>query len=99
MVRILCVMDNVVSGNKGLEARHGLSLYLEAGGKKVLFDFGQGKEIAASAMKLDNLYPYCQAGDYLYAALYDEKSQKYVTGFLALESLAEGEGGFISVGN
>ena len=59
----------------------------------------QGKEIAASAMKLDNLYPYCQAGDYLYAALYDEKSQKYVTGFLALESLAEGEGGFISVGN
>lgn len=52
MVRIVCVMDNVVSGNRGLQEKHGLSLYLEAGGKKLLFDFGQGKETWENGRRL-----------------------------------------------
>lgn len=52
MVRILCVMDNVVSGNKGLKAQHGLSFYLEAGGKKLLFDFGQGRDTWENGRRL-----------------------------------------------
>ena len=52
MVRILCVMDNVVSGNKGLKAQHGLSFYLEAGGKKLLFDFGQGRDTWENGKRL-----------------------------------------------
>ena len=92
--------EELIAHAKNLHMMESCALYEKTGEMGgFVYDFGQGKEIAASAMKLDNLYPYCQAGDYLYAALYDEKSQKYVTGFLALESLAEGEGGFISVGN
>lgn len=52
MVRIVCVMDNMVSGNRGLQAKHGLSLYLEAGEKKLLFDFGQGKETWENGRRL-----------------------------------------------
>lgn len=79
MVRILCVMDNVVSGNKGLEARHGLSLYLEAGGKKVLFDFGQGKETWENGKRLG--VPFDQL-DYL---VFSHSHYDHCAGFLWAE--------------
>lgn len=79
MVRILCVMDNVVSGNKGLKAQHGLSFYLEAGGKKLLFDFGQGKETWENGRRLG--VPF-SALDY---AVFSHSHYDHSAGFLWAE--------------
>ncbi|MEY8428307.1 hypothetical protein AALA00_11445 [Lachnospiraceae bacterium 46-15] len=92
--------EELIAHAKNLHMMEGYALYEkigETGG--FVYDFGQEKEIAAPAMKLDNLYPYCQAGDYLYTALYDEKSQEYPIGFIALDRLAEGEERLFIVAN
>lgn len=79
MVRVLCVMDNVVSGNRGLEARHGLSFYIEAGGKKLLFDFGLGKETWENGIRLG--VPFCKL-DYL---VFSHSHYDHCAGFLWAE--------------
>lgn len=43
-------MDN--SAGPGLAAEHGLSFWIEAGGKRILFDTGQGGALAANARAL-----------------------------------------------
>ena len=43
-MRLLTITDNVVYG-QGLFAEHGLSFWVEAGGKKILFDSGQSGEV------------------------------------------------------
>lgn len=53
MVRIMTVMDNAVSGNRGLKACHGLSFYIQSEQIKLLFDFGQGPETWENARRLN----------------------------------------------
>ena len=85
MVRILCVMDNVVSGNKGLTAKHGLSLYLEAGERKLLFDFGQGRETWENGRRLG--VPFHEL-DYL---VFSHSHYDHCAGFLWAEDLGINE--------
>lgn len=92
--------EELIAHVENVRMMEGYALYEKAGEEGgFVYDFGQEKEIAAPAMKLDNLYPYCQAGDYLYTAVYDEKSQEYAIGFFDFGGLTEGEDGFFSVGN
>ncbi len=85
MVRILCVMDNVVSGNKGLTAKHGLSLYLEAGERKLLFDFGQGRETWENGRRLG--VPFHEL-DYL---VFSHSHYDHCAGFLWAENFGINE--------
>jgi 7,8-dihydropterin-6-yl-methyl-4-(beta-D-ribofuranosyl)aminobenzene 5'-phosphate synthase len=50
-VRITILADNV-AGPRGLLAEHGLSLWIETGGRRVLFDAGQGLALAHNAAAL-----------------------------------------------
>jgi 7,8-dihydropterin-6-yl-methyl-4-(beta-D-ribofuranosyl)aminobenzene 5'-phosphate synthase len=50
-MRIVVLADNV-AGPRGLLAEHGLSLWLEAGGHRFLFDTGQGLALAHNAEAL-----------------------------------------------
>jgi 7,8-dihydropterin-6-yl-methyl-4-(beta-D-ribofuranosyl)aminobenzene 5'-phosphate synthase len=47
-VRIVVLADNV-AGPRGLLAEHGLSLWIEAGGHRILFDTGQGLALGHNA--------------------------------------------------
>jgi 7,8-dihydropterin-6-yl-methyl-4-(beta-D-ribofuranosyl)aminobenzene 5'-phosphate synthase len=47
-MRIVVLADNV-AGPRGLLAEHGLSLWLETGGHRILFDTGQGLALAHNA--------------------------------------------------
>lgn len=49
-MRITALVDN--AGNPGLRAEHGLSLWIEARGRRVLFDTGQGSALAHNARRL-----------------------------------------------
>ncbi len=48
----VCVLVEDTSRNTGLEAEHGLSLFIEAGGRRILFDTGQTDMFARNAQKL-----------------------------------------------
>jgi 7,8-dihydropterin-6-yl-methyl-4-(beta-D-ribofuranosyl)aminobenzene 5'-phosphate synthase len=50
-VRIVILADNV-AGPRGLLAEHGLSLWIESGGYRVLFDTGQGLVLGSNAKVL-----------------------------------------------
>jgi 7,8-dihydropterin-6-yl-methyl-4-(beta-D-ribofuranosyl)aminobenzene 5'-phosphate synthase len=50
LIKVL-VENTAVSGEFGSE--HGLSLYIEANGKKILFDTGRGELFLANATKLN----------------------------------------------
>ncbi len=52
MIKVLTLMDNVASENKALRAEHGLSYWVEAGGRRFLFDCGQGAATLANARRL-----------------------------------------------
>jgi 7,8-dihydropterin-6-yl-methyl-4-(beta-D-ribofuranosyl)aminobenzene 5'-phosphate synthase len=47
-MRIVVLADNL-AGPRGLLAEHGLSLWLETGGRRILFDTGQGLALAHNA--------------------------------------------------
>jgi 7,8-dihydropterin-6-yl-methyl-4-(beta-D-ribofuranosyl)aminobenzene 5'-phosphate synthase len=49
-VKITILVDNYAAD--GLSAEHGLSLWIETGGKRLLFDTGQGGVLASNAEKL-----------------------------------------------
>jgi 7,8-dihydropterin-6-yl-methyl-4-(beta-D-ribofuranosyl)aminobenzene 5'-phosphate synthase len=49
-IRITILVDN--RANEGLLAEHGLSLWIEASGQRLLFDTGQGPALASNAGKL-----------------------------------------------
>lgn len=49
-VKITILVDNYA--DDGLSAEHGLSLWIETGGKRILFDTGQGGVLASNADKL-----------------------------------------------
>ncbi len=49
--RITVLVENT-AGGRGLLAEHGLSFWIEWGGKRILFDTGQGKVLAANARRL-----------------------------------------------
>lgn len=49
-VKISILVDNYAED--GLSAEHGLSLWIETGGKRILFDTGQGGVLASNAEKL-----------------------------------------------
>jgi 7,8-dihydropterin-6-yl-methyl-4-(beta-D-ribofuranosyl)aminobenzene 5'-phosphate synthase len=49
-IRVTILVDN--HAGKGLAAEHGLSLFIEAGNRRILFDTGQGKALFANAEKL-----------------------------------------------
>ncbi|MBR5501141.1 MAG: MBL fold metallo-hydrolase [Clostridia bacterium] len=49
-MRIVCLTEN--TGKPGFEAEHGLSLYIEACGKKILFDMGQTDLFTRNACKM-----------------------------------------------
>jgi len=53
--RITTLVENTVPKGKGLIGEHGLSFYIEAGDRKILFDTGQGFALAknAEAMGID----------------------------------------------
>lgn len=53
MVRIMTVIDNAVSGNRGLKTCHGLSFYIQSEEIKILFDFGSGPETWENARRLN----------------------------------------------
>ncbi len=50
-MKIVTLIENLVYTN-GLRAEHGLSLYIDTGNKKVLFDTGQSWAFIANAEKL-----------------------------------------------
>ncbi len=50
-MRITCLTEN--TSKPGLEAEHGLSLYIEACGKRILFDMGQTDLFARNAGKME----------------------------------------------
>jgi 7,8-dihydropterin-6-yl-methyl-4-(beta-D-ribofuranosyl)aminobenzene 5'-phosphate synthase len=50
-MRIVTLIENLVY-NQGLVAEHGLSLYIESGGEKILFDTGQSGMFLLNAQKL-----------------------------------------------
>lgn len=50
-MKIISLLENTT--NKNLETEHGLSLYIEALGKKILFDFGKTDLFFKNAKKLD----------------------------------------------
>lgn len=50
-MRIISLIENT-SGRKGIVSEHGLSLYIEAVGKRILFDFGQSDSFADNADRL-----------------------------------------------
>lgn len=49
-VTIEILVDNGAA--EGLSAEHGLSLWIEAGAKRILFDTGQGGALSANAARL-----------------------------------------------
>ncbi len=49
-MKITILADN--NRTEGLSAEHGLALWIEAGGRKILFDTGQGGCLAGNALKL-----------------------------------------------
>ena len=51
-MKITTLMDNLPSENKALINEHGLSVLIERGGKRILFDCGQG-----AAGEPDFVYP------------------------------------------
>lgn len=50
-MRVISLVENT-SVCEGIRSEHGLSLYIEALGKKILFDMGQGELFYENAMKL-----------------------------------------------
>jgi len=50
MVRITILIDNLAG--PGLVAEHGFSLWIEAGGKRILFDTGQGPALLPNVQRL-----------------------------------------------
>ncbi|MBR5226289.1 MAG: MBL fold metallo-hydrolase, partial [Clostridia bacterium] len=50
-MRITCLMENTAA-REGVACEHGLSLYIEACGKKILFDMGQSDAFAKNAQAL-----------------------------------------------
>ena len=52
MVKVLTLMDDIGSENLALHAEHGLSYWVEAGGRRFLFDCGQGPATMANAHRL-----------------------------------------------
>ena len=50
-VKITCLMENTAA-REGVACEHGLSLYIEACGKKILFDMGQSGAFAENAKAL-----------------------------------------------
>lgn len=52
MVRITALMDDKPSSNKALIAEHGLSLYVEHNGQRILFDCGAGPNLQRNAYRL-----------------------------------------------
>lgn len=84
MVKILCVMDNLVSGNRGLEGRHGLSFYIEANEKRVMFDFGLGRETWENGRRMN--VPFHQL-DYL---VFSHSHYDHCAGFLWAEEYGAG---------
>jgi 7,8-dihydropterin-6-yl-methyl-4-(beta-D-ribofuranosyl)aminobenzene 5'-phosphate synthase len=51
-MRVVTLAENETE-DKQLKGEHGLSLYIEHGDKKILFDIGQGKKFIKNAKKLD----------------------------------------------
>lgn len=52
MVRITALMDNKPSEHKALIAEHGLSVYVEHNGRRILFDCGAGSNSQRNAYRL-----------------------------------------------
>lgn len=52
MVRITALMDNKISEHRALVAEHGLSLYVEYGGRRILFDCGATANPQMNAYRL-----------------------------------------------
>lgn len=52
MLRITALMDNKPTEHKALIAEHGLSLYVEHGGRRILFDCGSGPNPMHNAHRL-----------------------------------------------
>ena len=50
-MKIYALMENI-SHDECLACEHGLSLYIEADGKKILFDTGASEKFAANAEKM-----------------------------------------------
>ena len=50
-MKITCLMENTAA-REGIACEHGLSLYIEACGKKILFDMGQSDAFAQNAKAL-----------------------------------------------
>ena len=49
--KIIILVDN--KANEGLLAEHGLSVWVEAAGRRLLFDTGQGPALSSNAGRLD----------------------------------------------
>ncbi|PIP36079.1 MAG: hypothetical protein COS92_00170 [Desulfobacterales bacterium CG07_land_8_20_14_0_80_52_14] len=47
--RIITLVENTVPKGKGLIGEHGLSFFIEAGDRKILFDTGQGFALVKNA--------------------------------------------------
>lgn len=53
MLRITTLIENELNRDKSLNAEHGISLYVEVDGKKILFDTGQSGNFVKNAEKLN----------------------------------------------
>lgn len=53
MIRVTTLVENKIGEHLGLESEHGLSFFVEADGKKILFDTGQSDMIIRNAKKLN----------------------------------------------
>ena len=75
MIKITSLIDNNAGGNRTMVHAHGLSFFIEAHGKSILFDFGSGPEFLQNADRLgiDPLsadYAVCSHSHYDHAAGY-----------------------------
>lgn len=52
-MKITTLIENKLGVNEELEIEHGISLYIEVNGKKILFDTGQGEKFLRNAKKLN----------------------------------------------
>lgn len=52
-MKIITLIENQLGNKEGLQAEHGLSIYIEVDGKKVLFDTGQSGNFIDNADRLD----------------------------------------------
>lgn len=74
------------------------AIYASTAGKSwFVYDFQQEKEISMPKIKMENVYLYYKAGEYIYGSKFHPEIGESVTGFFRLKDFMEGKEHFIEV--